>query len=330
MRLFLFPVLLALLLPGGAMAQLLGNTEDPSASFTMGASPEYPTPHSKATLSFVSSFLNLANATVSVSVDGKEIYTGAVHPVSVTLGRAGKAVEVTATVSYNGSEYTQTLTLRPQDVVLVAEPLASAPVLYPGKPRIPLEGTVRVVAIANVRNSQGAVINPAALSYAWKVDETQLIPSSGIGKTAIVVSSPPQHRGREVSVVITNADATLTGGASLSILSEEPSVRVYENDPLLGIRYDRALSGRYAIGSTESTLFAAPFSFPTKGGQPTIEWFLNGSFAQSGSSITLRPSGSGGGTASLSVVASFGDYLKATSILPLSFGQTPRTNFFGL
>lgn len=327
---FLFPVLLALLLPSGAMAQLLGNTEDPSTSFTMGASPEYPAPYSKATVSFVSSFLNLANASVSVSVDGKEMYSGAVRPVAVTLGRAGKAVEVSATVSYNGSEYTQTLTLRPQDVVLIAEPLASAPALYPGKPRIPLEGTVRIVAIANVRNSEGAVVNPATLSYAWKVDETQLINSSGIGKTAIMVGSPLQHRGREVSVVVTNTSATLTGGASLSVLSEEPSVRVYENDPLLGIRFERSLSGRYAIGSTESTLFAAPFSFPTKGGQPLIEWFLNGSFAQSGNSITLRPSGSGEGTASLSVVASSGEYLKATNILPLSFGQTPRTSFFGL
>lgn len=320
----------SLLLPAPVAAQVLGNTEDPTTSFTMGSSPEYPAPYSKATVSFVSSSLNLANASVSVSVDGKEIYTGAVRPVAVTLGRAGKAVEVSATVTHNGSEYTETLTLRPQDVALVAEPIASAPALYPGKPRVPLDGTVRIVAIANVRNGEGAVLNPSALSYAWKVDETRLMNSSGIGKTAVVVASPLQHRGREVSVVVTNADGTLTGGASLPLVPEEPIVRIYENDPLLGIRFDRVLSGGYAMGSTESTLFAAAFSFPTKGGQPLVEWFLNGSFAQNGNSITLRPSGSGEGTASLSVMASSGEYLKATSVLPLSFGQTPRTSFFGL
>ena len=103
-----------------------------------------------------------------------------------------------------------------------------------------------------------------------------------------------------------------------------------ENDSLLGIRYDRALSNHYAIAGAESTLYAAPFSFPTTNGVPLLQWFLNGATAQTGNSITLRPTGSGEGDASLSLVASAGAYTTATANLSLSFGSKPGSNFFGL
>lgn len=116
----------------------------------------------------------------------------------------------------------------------------------------------------------------------------------------------------------------------MSLSAEHPFVRIYENDPLLGIRYDRAISGSYTISGAETTLYAAPFSLPTTGGAPFIQWFLNGSSAQTGNSITLRPTGSGEGNASLSLVASTGESNTATANLSLEFGAEPGTNFFGL
>jgi len=133
-----------------------------------------------------------------------------------------------------------------------------------------------------------------------------------------------------VSVTVSNQDGSLVGGGSLSLSPMEPSVRIYENDPLLGIRYDHALSDRFSIISAESTLFAAPFSLPTTIGTPFIQWFLNGSVAQTGSSITLRPTGSGQGSASLSLTASAGGNTTATADLSLTFGAATGSNLFGL
>jgi len=332
MRSGLFTVFtLALLLPVAASAQALGGIGgDTSSVFTISVNPQYPLPHSQATLSFLSSSLDLSNSTLKVSVGGKNIYQGSVQPVSITLGSAGAVANVTTELSSGGTKYTQSLSIQPQDVVLIAEPISSSPVLYPGKPRIPLEGDVRVVAMANLRSASGKALSPSALSYSWTVDSTRIANSSGIGKSTVIVASPLQYRVRDVSVAVVSQDGSLVGGASLSLMPQEPSVRIYENDPLLGIRYDRALGGNYAIRGAEATLFAAPFSLPTTNGSPFIQWFLGGATAQTGSLITLRPAGSGEGIASLSLTASAGSNAIATAILSLTFGATKGTNFFGL
>lgn len=330
MRFSLFTTLtLALLLPLTASAQSLGGLRG-TDSFTISVTPQYLAPYGSATLSFLSSSFDLANATLSVSVNGKNIYKGAVRPVAVALGKEGSVANVVATISSNGADHSQSLSLQPQDIALIAEPISSVPPLYPGKPLVPLEGDTRVVAIANLKSAGGKSLDPSVLSYAWTVDDTQIANSSGIGKEAIIVASPLQYRARDVSVAVTSQDGSLIGGASLSLSPMESSVRMYENDPLLGIRYDHALFGSYAITGAESTLFAAPFSLPTTGGAPFIQWFLNGSVAQTGSSITLRPTGSGQGSASLSLTASAGSNTAATADLSLSFGAAAGSNLFGL
>ena len=321
----------ALFIPIAASAQSIGGTTGGGApSFTISVSPQYPAPNSQASISFLSSSLDLANATVSVSVDGKKIYTGTAQPVSIPLGRGGSATSVSVDVSSGGSTYTQSVSLQPQDVSLIAEPVASAPILYPGKPLVPIEGDVRIVAVAALRDAGGKIYDPATLSYVWTVDGSQITNASGIGKEALMVASPLQYRGRSVSVVVQNQAGDLVGGAELSLSAAEPSVRIYANDPLLGILYDHALTGAYAITGAEADLYAAPFSFPLTGGAPSLEWFLNGAPAQSGGSLTLRPTGTGQGNAALTLTSSAGTSAEATANLSLSFGAAQNTNLFGL
>src|SRR3990167_4213473 len=321
---------LTLLVPLASSAQgipTVGNTEP----FTLSVDPQYPVPFSEVFLSATSSSVDLTNAVMTVTVAGEQLYRGSVQPTKIKLGRAGSITRVTVTMTINGASTVQSVSIVPQDVALAVEPVASAPPLYPGKPLVPLEGDTRIVAVANFRTLGGAALNPAALSYAWTVDDTRIANSSGIGKSAVLVASPIQYRARTVSVAITSQDGTLVGGDSISLSPQSPSVRVYENDPLLGILFNRALLGTYAVAGAESTLYAAPFSVPLKNGAPLIQWFLNGSPAQTGGSITLRPSGSGQGSASLSLTASSGNQIHtAANNLLLTFGAAASTNFFGL
>ena len=321
---------IALLLPVMAGAQSLGDLGAVSGdAFTVSVRPQYPAPHEQATISVLSSSLDLTNAVMTVSVGGKETYRGAVRTFTVVLGATGSVTNVRVTISSGGANYSQTISIQPQDVVLIAEPISSAPILYPGKPLVPLDGDVRIVAMADLKDANGRMSSPTTYSYAWTVDGVQIANSSGIGKEAIIVASPLQYRARDVSVAVTNASGILIGGASLSLTALEPSVRIYQNDPLFGIRFDRALSDSYSIAGAETTLYAAPFSVPTTGGAPLIQWFLNGSTAQDGASITLRPSGSGRGMPR-SLVASSGGYTTATANISLFFGAKSSTNFFGL
>ena len=319
--------LAVLLIPSNAFAQSIGTSAVPS--FTLSLSPQYPAPESTATISVLSTVLDIANTSMHVTVGGKPVYDGNVQPVAVAVGAGGSSTSVVVTLTSLGATYTKSISITPQDVSLVAEPQSSAPPLYPGKPRVPQGGTTRVVAIADLHTARGAALDPAALSYAWTVDGTALDSSSGIGKDALMVSSPLQYRARTVSVVAESQDGAYVGSASLTLSPEDPSVRLYEEDPLLGILYDHALSGTYAITGSEATLYAAPFSFPTNSGAPQLEWFLNGSSAQIGPTVTLRPTGSGQGSANVSLTASSGSFLSATAAVLMQFG-TKSTSIFGL
>lgn len=338
MRHLTAPLLLVLLFPTVVAAQSLGDSFGASLdasltsanAFSASINPQYPAPFSSARVSLLSSTLDLTNATLMVSSGGKRLYQGAVQTVSVPVGGAGSVTTLSIQVTSNGIPYVQTVAIQPQDISLIAEPISSAPPLYPGKPLVPLEGNTRVVAVANIRDAGGKTLDPASLSYVWTVENTQIANSSGIGKRSIIVASPLQYRSRNVSVVVQSQNGSLVGGASLTLTANEPTVRIYQNDPLLGILFDHAQIGTHAITAAEDTLYAAPFSFPLAGGAPVISWFLNGAPAQTGDLLTLRPTGVGQGTAALSVTASTGSSAEASAELSLSFGAKRSTNFFGL
>ncbi|MBU6214323.1 hypothetical protein KGM48_00550 [Patescibacteria group bacterium] len=331
MRLCLLALGAVALLPLTASAQLMGTANSVGQTpFTITVNPQSPVPFGSASLSFLSDTMLLANATMTVSVNGKKTYAGSVQTTAVPLGKAGVPVVVAVTITSNGAGYSQSVTIQPQDVSLIAEPVSSAPPLYPGKPQVPLDGSVRVVAIANLKNAAGKTIDPANLSYTWTVDGTMIANSSGIGKQVLLVASPLQYRNRDVSVAVMSQDGTLSGGAAITLIAEKPTIQIYENDPLLGIRFDHALGTSYTIAGAESTLYAAPFSFSISSSPPSLQWFLNDAAAQTGNSITLRPAGSGSGNASLSLTASAGDYNTASASISLLFGSSGRTNLFGL
>lgn len=336
MRYRSLPILAFLLmLPVLASAQSLGTSIGGVDPFTVSINPQYPAPGSQTTLSFVSSMIDLANAVLTVSVGGTQTYQGPVQPVAVSLGGTGVATTVSILITSAGKQYKSSLTIQPQDLSLIAEPLSSAPPLYPGKPLIPSAGNTRMVAVANFKDASGKTLDPTTLSYSWTVDGTQIAKSSGIGRNTIIVASPLKYRKRSVSVIVQSQAGSLASSASFSFEPNEPSVRIYENDPLLGIRFDHALAGTRTIQGTEASFYAAPFSFPILTTAPTLQWFLNGSAAQTGTLITLRPSGSGKGSASLSLTASIPDAvtynpLTAIAKLALSFGTQSSTNFFDL
>ncbi len=317
---------LVILAPLFAFAQNMTST-DP---FTLSVTPLYPAPNSLVTISALSASIDLANATMDVSANGTSIYKGSVRTIDVPVGGAGVLTSVRVVITSNGVSASQTVSVRPEDVVLISEPLATAPVLYPGKALEPLGGSVRIVAMAGFKDGSGTMLDSAQLSYAWTVDNSMQANMSGIGKSAIVVATPLQYRNRSVSVVVQSQNGSFVSGASLSLAPHDPIVRIYENDPLLGIRFDRALASSYSIADAESSLYAALYSFPTGVGAPVINWYLNGASAQTGTMITLRPTGSGKGSASLSLVAAIGDAVRATQSLQISFGAKSSTNFLGL
>lgn len=314
-----------LLIPLAVSAQTI-----PSGTFTLSVSPQYPQPYSTVVISPKNLVVDLTGGSMTATVNDRQVYQGDIASFSITLGGPGSTSVVEVSASTGGEIYTQTLTLRPGDVSLVVEPQASVPPLYPGRPAVPLSGNVRLIAMPDFRDGKGAVINPATLSYTWTAYGAMLASQSGVGKRTLSVPVPLQYRSGEVTVLVQTVDGAQVGNATIALAPQEPTVRLYEQDSLLGIRFDHALSGTFSLPDAEASLYAAPFSFSLTGGGVVLDWFLNGMHAQNGNVITLRPTGSGEGNARVSVTASKDTgSQQANATLNVSFG-TRSTNIFGL
>ena len=331
MRSLLSVASLALLAaPFAASALTLGSAQEP---FTLSADPAAPAARGTLTLTPVSGDIDITTAIMTVVMNGTQIYSGNASPINIRVGGAGVVETITVSMKTSMGTYKQVLTVTPQDVSLVAEPLSSAPPLYPGGTLVPVGGSVRVVAVADLRTKAGGQLDPSTLSYSWTIDDATSLGASGVGKRTIIVDSPLEYRSSTVGVTVTSADGLHVASGSLELVASEPTMRIYERDPLMGIRFDHALSGSYTIPGSEATLYGAPFNFPTALGAPLLSWYVAGALAQTGNLITLRPTGQGAGTASLSITGeSKGsiDAPAASESLSVSFGSGGGGSFFGL
>ncbi len=326
---FVLPLLSAVLVLGGAFAlshsvhAQLGNV-DP---LEITIDPLYPKPYQIITVTPDSSYIDLSSSQVTISVNGSVVQKGSgTEGASVAVGGPGKATVVTVTAVNNGQTYTKSLTIHPADVALLLEPQSTTHPFYEGSPLIASEGTVRAVALPDLRTSTGASIPASSLVYTWKNGDQVLQDQSGIGKSVLTAVAPVRYRDTTLSVTVSSQDSSVVGYAEAAISPTDPFVFAYENDPLLGPRFENALPDTVSLTDSEKTYRAVPYFFASI---PSIAWQVNGTPSQSGQDITVRPTGSGKGTALLGVTATAGDQLANTSF-SVQFGSSQSTGIFGL
>lgn len=321
-----YTVFVAILLvaPAFASAQFGGDFVE---SLTLGYAPQYPRPLSTVTITPQSTLLDLANSTMTLSVNGRQMYSGATRPIEITVGGPGQTTTVSVRVTSLGRSYTKTLAINPVDVSIVVEPLASTHPLYSGQPQVPPGGSVRLVAIADLRSGATTRLDPDTLSYTWVVDGTTLIKESGIGRRSVVLPAPLPYRSQAISVKVVSPGGTVTGGDNFTLSTGAPTLRLYAQDPLQGILFDRTIDSAYTLKGSEMTFVAIPFSLPLTTAN-LVRWSLNNNIVQDGPTITVRPEGVGQGSATLTAVAAAG-IETLTSSFTLTFGERSG-GFFGL
>ncbi len=315
---------LALSLGAGYAAHAqIGSTEP----LTLTINPSFPRPYQIITVTPQSSLINLAASTVTFTVNGTVVQSGSGgESASIAVGGPGTLTTIRVTAVQDGQTYTQTATIRPADVALIVEPTSTTHPFYKGASLIGSEGRLRVIAVPDLRASSGAQISPSSLVYTWKNGNQVLQSASGIGKTVLTATAPVRYRDTVITVTVSSQDSSVVGQASVAISPRDPLIRIYENDPLLGPRFETALSDSVTLTESEATYRAVPYYFTSL---PSLTWEVNGSPSQTGKDITVRPSGNGKGTAVLGVSATTGTLgQSAQTRLSVTFGEAAN-NIFG-
>lgn len=323
MRIIAVLLLFIFLIPSGADAQLFPGTNP----LTLTLTPRSPRPYETVAVKVGSTVIDLAASRVTVYQDGTVIEEGSgALTAEARMGGPGSRTVIRAVAEVNGASYEATATISPSDVALIVEPASSVHPFYAGAALVAPEARVRVIALADFRDGVGNRIPAESLSYSWKVGEKALQAESGLGRSVLSASAPKQYRDAVVSVTVSTADKSRTAEQTVSIVPASPLVRIYRNDPLLGILYDAALSRDETLDGTEETFRAVPYYF---GSAPALSWTVNGAASGTDEDVTVRVTGSGAGSANLAISAKEADAFQAASeSVTLRFG-TPRTGIFG-
>lgn len=261
---------------------------------SMALFPEHPRPGEAITVSVESYNIDLNRADMRWFVNDKLVKAGiGEKSLETVAGRAGELLEVrVVALGENGSVYSASITLRPAEVSLLWQTESYTPPFYKGKALMPYQGTVLVAAVPFFTRG-GSTMSPGSLIYTWKEGDDVIGDSSGKGKNLFVFRGTVPIRVKTISVSVESPDHTMVADASVDIVPVAPRLLFYEEHPLYGFLFGKALVGSFLLKGDETRVAALPYYFETKGKSSAdilYNWQLNYQElpSEKGPALTLR------------------------------------------
>lgn len=245
----------------------------------MSLTPTEPHPQDIAKVTLESSLIDLSASDIVWYVDSKKV-PGTGTSLSVRLGALGSQTSVSARITTpEGSILGTDTTLTPTSVDLLYDADTYVPPFYAGR-SLPSAGSgLRVQAIAHFVKG-GVEVKPSDIIYTWHRSGRVLGTASGRGRDTLSTGSPNLYGSDDISVTAESVDGDFRGSASVTVRSFEPVLRLYEDNPLFGLRLDQALASTTHTSGREMTFAAIPFfSTISSPSDPslTYDWGVNGS-----------------------------------------------------
>src|SRR3989344_2435171 len=287
-----------------AHAQSIPGVSDP---ITLGVSPRFPKPDTTVIIT-AQSFSTDLNRAVFSWVSGGKIIKQGIGATSVTIpsGKAGVLTSISVTVTTTDiGTISQTVSWKPADVTLVWKSDGYVPPFYAGKALESYGASFRVTAIPEFFTETGKRIDPKTLVYTWKKNGTIDPNQSGYGKDSFTsLQSSYIRGGDDINVEVSNNDGSIVSTKTITISPGIPEIIFYEESPLYGIEYEKALNGIFNLTAEEVTLLAEPFNVSTNNAFAglSLDWTINGESVpnfKDKNKITLRKAGGIGGQSAI-------------------------------
>ena len=251
---------LSIVAPSLAYAQ----TAQPSSvdGIDIKAEPATPAPGQTVTVSLTSFITDINRALITWRVDGKVLSKGnGITKLNINAPSNGGSMTILVTVdTVEGAEVKKIITIKSGDVDLVLETSGYAPVFYRGRIPFVFQNNIRVVAIPHLVDKSGQ-IDPKNLSYTWKKNGEVFANLSGFGRQSFDFKVPLGSSPITFEVNVTSKDGSVRGSAEQTYTPDAPSISFYEDSPLYGIMYNKAVSDTLDIVHNEAKVVAVPYGF---------------------------------------------------------------------
>ena len=256
-RLAAVSVFLTLLSPAGSAYAQLGFAE----SLTLSVTPQYAAPGETVHISAESLLLDLDAGNLTWYVNGFQRASGpGLLQIDVTAGPTGSETPVRVVFTQEGIEVASAeVFTRPTELDLLWESDSYTPPFFRGR-ALPSAGTnLRMEVRPRFKRVDGSFVSPRDIVFTWRRNGYVIASASGRGKSQATISSPPLFGTDTISVDARSVDGTLEGSASVRIPSTEPILALYENHPIFGILYHRALGAQSTLPEEETSFAAVPY-----------------------------------------------------------------------
>lgn len=268
--------------------------------------PENPGPHEQVNVTLVSYDFDVNNSNISWFVNGKTISSGpGVKKITLTTGDVGTGINILAKASVPGGQIFQAnMNLIPASVDLTWESSESfIPPFYEGRSQ-PAEGAlVRINATPNM-SSDGKILSPSDVSYAWYKNDEFIESASGRGYSTLDTTLEYLTDVTTIKVIAHAPDGT-TATKSVDIYPHAIIPIFYLYDPILGTELNNAITKRFET-TKDFTLKFVPYFFSlngSAGNNATFSWSIDGLpiTTADDTTISLRPKENSYGSKTLDV-----------------------------
>ena len=286
------------------MANAQGMPSSALKEIDLRLSTENPVPGQQIIVTAESYSVDLNSANIIWTLNGSLYQKGAgITSIQVQAPALGKKlnVEIIAGIP-NGRELKSSIDIGSGNIDIIVENEGYVPPFFLGKIPLSYQNIYRVIAIPHIADSSGKEYAPQTLIYQWTKDSKVVQDQGGYGKQVFSWQDDIIPRQRVLNVRATTRDGSAQAEKVILLQAQSPFISFYNNDPLYGPMYNRAIGNGVSLGkSRELSVLAVPYGFnkPSDGvGDLSFTWLVNSieQMALSASqSIVLRaPEGTAG------------------------------------
>lgn len=199
---------------------------------------------------------------------------------SFQTGKIGSVSLIKAVVkTKDGKIVEKSLVIRPAGVDILWEAKSYTPPFYKGKTLYSYQSYITVIAAPDMVDANGVKMKQESLMYKWMMDGKVLGDVSGYGKNNFTFSKSVISHSPEIKVEVMSPDKKIKASGIIILDSIEPKTVIYENNPLYGIIYEKAIVGDFKLNGNEITLASTPYFFSSEdvsGDKIQYNWNMNG------------------------------------------------------
>ncbi|MBU3668965.1 MAG: hypothetical protein FGM57_03280 [Candidatus Taylorbacteria bacterium] len=271
--------------------------------------PENPKPGEETTIEIDIYGGDINGMPIIWKVNGVEKSRGVgLRRFKFTNGNTGSVTKVDVSIiPKSGNAIEQSFSFAPIDVDILWQAKTYTPPFYKGKALYTPESEVEITSIPNAF-SDGKKINPGDMVYKWKLNYELDDSVSGFNKNTYYFKGPIILRENFIqNSVYSAANPEIQGSNKLSLNHVNPQVLLYEENPSLGVLFNKAIAGEYTLDKPEVKISAYPlfYSTPHESQKVSYVWDLDGNKIEIPSyqnSVIFRRKNSIKGSASIKVL----------------------------